>query len=222
MSFATAKGCWTELFPPMSTRRIYATLVRTETSLIVVGGTGVNYKNLTTVEVLNIETHEWFTAVNLPEPLYSCSASVCGDRLYLLGGICNIFPFKSVYSCSLSTLFQTCTQRLECVNAQWLSNCSGGTVVWSKLAELPVRESTCVTFYEELLAIGGEDSDNNTVTGVYIYSPSSNSWNAISHINRARKCPFVAVLPDNQLMVVGGEIDNDGTLTNSIEFGNLV
>ena len=76
-------------------------------------------------------------------------------------------------------------------------------------------------FCEELV-IGGEDSDNNTTAAVYMYNPSSNSWNFISHINRARRCPFAAVLPDNQLMVVGGEVDSDGTLTNSIEFGSLV
>ena len=207
----TTKGNWMEKLPPMPTRRKYATSVCTETALIVVGGTGGKYnRDLTTVEVLNIETHEWFTAVNLPEPLYSCSATICGDRLYMLGGIRNTFPSKSVYSCSVSTLL-------------WLSNGSdGGTGVWNKLADLPVRESTCVTFCEELLAIGGEDSDNNTTAAVYMYSPSSNSWNFISHINRARRCPFAAVLPDNQVIVVGGEVDSDGTLTNSVEFCSLV
>ena len=77
------------------------------------------------------------------------------------------------YTCSVSALLQTCTQKSsleECTSALSLSNSSSGsTDVWSQLADLPVPESTCVTFCGQLLAIGGIDSDyKSTASAVYM------------------------------------------------------
>ena len=220
------EGKWIEKFPSMPTKRHFVTAVCTGTALIVAGGIGENYKELTTVEVLNIENHQWSTAVDLPESLKYHSATVCRDQLYMLGGAHHHSLTKSVYTCSVSALLQTCTQRSsleECTSALSLSNSSsGGTGVWSKLADLPIIESTCVTFCGQLLAIGGRDSARKSTTAVYMYNPSTNSWNVISHMTTARIRPFATVLPDNQLMVVGGVIDKSGTYSNSVEFGDLI
>ena len=139
------------------------------------------------------------------------------------GGKHGVYSTKSVYTCSVSALLQTCRQRSivgTLKRALSLSNSSTG--VWSKPANLPVTESTCVTFCGRLLAIGGGDSDNKPTTAVYEYKPSTNSWNVISHMTTARKYCFAAVLPDNQLMVVGGEIDKMRTSSDSVEFGSLI
>ena len=226
----TMEGKWREKFPAMPTERQVVTSVCTGTALIVAGGVGENYKELTTVEVLDIENRQWSTAVDLPESLQCYSATVCGDQLYMLGGAHHAIPTKSVYTCSVSTLFQTCTQRSsleERTSALSLSNSSsGGTGVWSKLADLPVTESACVTFCGHLLAIGGADSGSKSTTAVYMYNPSTDSWNVISHMTIARYRPFAAVFPDNQLMVVGGAIVNImmlvPTCCDSVEFGNLI
>jgi hypothetical protein len=211
---------WTEKFPPMPTKRMFVAAVCTGTVLIVAGGAGEKYSTLATVEVLNFETSQWSTAVDLPEPLYWSSSAVHGDQLYMLGGLGNV----SVYACSVSALLQTCTQKslvgtLKC--AVSLSNSSSG--VWSKLPHLPVEESTCVTFCGQLLAVGGMESKKST-TVVYMYSQATNSWNVISHMATARTDCFAAVFPNNQLMVVGGTTETDGKWTDldSVEFGSLV
>ena len=119
-------------------------------------GIGENYDDLTTVEVLNFENSQWSTAVELPESLFSCSAVVRGDQLYMLG---DGFGWKSVYTCSVSALLQTCTQKssLERTSALSLSNSnSSNQGVWSKLTDLPVRDSTCVTFVDSSLQLVGE------------------------------------------------------------------
>ena len=223
MSLTTERK-WREKFPPMPTKRILVTTVYTGTTLIVAGGMGFNYEELTTVEVLNIQNRQWSTAVDLPESLQSYSATVSGDQLYMLGGEHQvIIPTKSVYTCSVSALFQTCTQRSsleERTSVLSLSNSSSG--VWSKLADVPVTGSTCVTFCGQLLAIGGRDSNNKPITAVYMYNPSTNSWNVISHMTTARRNCFAAVLPDNQLMVVGGAIDDKWTHSDSVEFGSWI
>ena len=223
----TVEGKWTEKFPPMPTGRYFVNAVCTGTVLIVAGGVGRDIKVLTNVEVLNIESHQWSTAVDVPEPLQYHSITVCGDQLYMLGGAHNHALTKSVYTCSVSALLQTCTLRSLAgtfKHALSLSNSSnGGTGVWSKLLDLPVILSTCVTFCGQLLAVGGKDSDNNPTTAVYMYNQATNSWNVISHMTTARQESFAAVLPNNQLMVVGGstKVNNKLTYSDLVEFGNL-
>ena len=83
-----------------------------------------------------------------------------------------------------------------------------------------------MTFCGHLLAIGGADSGSKPTTAVYMYNPSTDSWNVISHMTIARYRPFAAVLPDYQLMVVGGAIVNImmlvSTCCDSVEFGSLI
>ena len=76
---------WTEKFPPMPTKHCSATALRTGTALIVAGGYDANSKSLKTVEVLNIETQQWHTASDLPEPLAQLSLMLSGDLVYILG-----------------------------------------------------------------------------------------------------------------------------------------
>jgi hypothetical protein len=128
---------------------------------------------------------------------------------------------KSVYTCSVSALLQTCTQKSsleERTSALSLSNSSSG--VWSKLPDLPVIESTCVTFCGQLLAVGGVDS-KKPITAVYMYNQATKSWNVISHMTTARWGCFAAVLPNSQLLVVGGETIFLAYL-DSVEFGSLI
>jgi serine/threonine protein kinase len=209
---------WMEKFPPMPTKRKFVTVVSTGTVLIIAGGVRENYKILATVEVLNFETNRWSTTIGLPRYLYRCPASVHGDQLYMLGS--GSVGDKSVYTCSVSALLQTFTQRSIEERTSSLSNSSSG--VWSKLPDLPVMESTCVTFCGQLLAVGGEGSDNKPFTAGY--NQATNSWNIISHMTTARRGCFAAVLPNNQLMVVGGQTKTDRkwTYLDSVEFGSLI
>ena len=211
---------WMEKFPPMPTKRRFTTAVCTGTVLIIAGGAGENGP-LATVEVLNFETSQWSTAFDVPKSLFCCSAAVHGDQLYVLGGD---LLRKSVYTCSVSALLQTCTQKSsleERTNALSLSNSSSG--VWSEFPDLPVSQSTCVTFCGQLLAVGGLDSDKKPTTAVYMYNQATNSWTVISHMATARRGCFAAVLPNNQLMVVGGETEINDRLTDldSVEFGKF-
>ena len=120
----------------------------------------MNYEVLTTVEVLNIESRQ-STAANLPESSNCYSATVCGDQLYMLGGVHCLLLTNSMYTCSVSALLQTCTQRSlvgTLKRALSLSNSSRGvtyTGVWSKL-DLPVTGSTCLNFCGSFLQLVGK------------------------------------------------------------------
>ena len=78
---------WISVYPPMPTKRYLTTALCTETSLIVAGGVGEGNRLLTTVEIMERENQIWCTAANLLLPLTRCSISLCGDRVYILGGL---------------------------------------------------------------------------------------------------------------------------------------
>ena len=59
-------------------------------------------------------------------------------------------------------------------------------------------------------------------TDVHMYGSTTNSWEFISNMTIGRHCCFAAVLPYNQLMVVGGITDTDDeVITAKVEFASV-
>ena len=193
----TGQKKWVEHFPPMSTERCATAAVCSGTSLVVAGGIGTKINHLDTVEVMNTENLQWSTASRLPFPLSYASATICQDRIYLLGYDTDK-ERRSVLACSMAGLRQS--SRSPGVGA-WLSLTL--KAVWHRVADLPVHHSTCATLCGQLLAVGGKYKDDYT-TAIHQYNAATNSWEVISHMPTARSETLVAVLPGNKLMVVGG------------------
>ena len=202
---------WTEVFPPMTTKRKLTIAVTTGRALIVAGGG--DRGGLTTVEIMNTDTRQWSTAADLPQTMVSASATVCGDRIYMCDG-------KSVITCSLPALLQSCRPKI--FEAQPSTPSPQGPV-WSTVTDLPVEQSTIVSINNRLLAIGGCASDYKPTTAVHLYDPVNNSWQTISHFSTARDQCFAVVLPNNRIMVVGGYTTGSWTRkTNTVEFATVV
>ena len=210
----TLKGSgrrWTEEFPPMPTKRRGSTALCSGTAVIVAGGQD-NYDaqiQLNVVEVLNTETLQWSTAAALSQPLQYAPASVCGDQIYILGE-------STIYTCYLQTLIQSCKSFLASFRNR-------SARVWKEVAAPPVKLTTCVSIHGRLLAIGGVDSDGKPTSAVYMYNPNNDSWAVISHMKTPRYWCIAAVLPNNQLMVMGGFnsglVDDD--TPDSIEYASI-
>ena len=215
---------WREVFQSMPTKRSSSVAMCTGQALIVVGGVSQHLKTLRTVEVMDIDAKEWSSAADLPGPLSEASITICHSRIYIIGGW-NGEPIKSVYTCTLTDLFQSCRSRsLGERLAQSLSLSSPArSNVWNKVADLPVIRSTCVTVHDQLLAIGGYDSKGTPTSDVHIYHPTSNTWEVISKMIISRWCCFAAVLPTNELMVVGGYTTSSMfSKTDSVEIATVV
>ena len=211
---------WTKQFPPMPTKRWLTVVVCSGKSLVVAGGVGEGNKYLSTVEVMDTETLQWSTATSLPHPLSRASATLCGDQVYMLGGFYHIAQqSKSVFTCSLAALLQSCQPQSLVARLKTLSLASRPKV-WHQLADTPVTLSTCASLHGRLLAVGGEDSDGKYTTAIHMYNTTTNSWEVISHMATPRCRCSVAVLPHNELMVVGG-FTADGH-TDSVEIASIV
>ena len=211
---------WTDQFPPMPTKRWLTAVVCSGKSLVVAGGIGEGDKKLSTVEVLNTETLQWSTASSLPHPLFRSSLTLCGDQVYMLGGWDqNGEKSKSVFTCSLAALLQSCQPQSQKARLKALSH-ANRPKVWHQLADIPVTLSTCASLHGRLLAVGGDDMAGRITTAVHTYNPPTNSWEVISHMATPRTQCLVALLPHNELMVVGGRT-LDG-VTNCIEIANII
>ena len=214
---------WSEEFPPMPTKRWLTAAVCSAKSLIVAGGTtgaGGFKHNLAAVEVMNTETGQWLTASSLPHPFAWASATICGDRLYMLGGN-DRNCMTSVLTCPLPDLRQPSSLGGRLKRALTLAD---QRQVWQEVADLPVYQSTCTTINGQLLAVGGCvscSSYGDYTDAIYRYNPTSNSWEVISHMPTARYFCLVAVLPSSELMVVGGDTGFLGS-TDAVAIASVV
>ena len=211
---------WSIRFPSMPTKRWWTAAVCSLTSLIVAGGTtgeGRYKDNLATVEAMDTETLQWLSVSSLPHSFNWTSATICGDRLYMLGGNDKNGKSKSLLTCSLTDLLHVHSCKPPSLGARLktdLTPCDQDQV-WLKVAEVPLHGSTCTAINEQLLAVGGEDARYNETDAVYKYDPTTNSWKVISRMPTARCRCLVAVLANSELMVVGGG-------TDSVEIASVV
>ena len=195
---------WVEHFPPMPTKRKLTVALCSGKALVVAGGEGEGHTRLATVEVMDTDTLQWVTASSLPNPLTNATATVCEDKIFLVGGFQGHWT-KSVFTCSLSALLQP--QTLRAKKKTWLQ--ARKPSVWQTITDLPVKGSTCVTLNGQLLAVGG--LEDKVINNIYSYNTETNSWEVISQMPTPRCWCLVTVLPGNKLMVVGGKTDNGDT-----------
>ena len=195
---------WVELFPRMPTARWDLAAVCRGRNVIAAGGNGG--RRLSTVEILDTDLRQWSSAASLPHPMRRASITVCGDLLYLLGGLDqNGTRTLSVLTSSITDLLH---QQQETANQP---------AVWRRAADAPYYGSTAVSVGGQLLAIGGYDEARKNTSAIVAYDPTSGSWQDMGHMTTPRSWPLVALLPSNELIVAGGYGGE-----KKVEIGNVV
>ena len=101
---------------------------------------------------------------------------------------------KSVLICSLMNLLHSRSD-------------TSSDSVWHRITDAPVYKSTCAAVNGELVIVGGRDAEYKTTSAIHWYNPTTESWDIISNMPTARSNCFVAVLPNNEIMIVGGGTD---------------
>ena len=171
---------------------------------------------------MNTETLQWSTASSLPHPLHQGSATLCGGQIYILAGFYwdgSLKYSKSVFTSSLAALLQSCHSQSRIARLKTFS--ISKPKVWHKLADTPFSFSPCVSLHGRLLIVGGYISDDEESNAIHAYNTVNNSWGVISHMATPRHQSLVAVLPHNQLVVVGGSILASGG-DDSVEIANII
>ena len=240
---------WMELFPPMQSERCDSTALNTETALIVAGGDVLSVEVMSIVtrqwsvvtdlpKLLECPSgiicgNSFYILDRSTRSVYSCSLTKLllskpkSDTADTAVHSATVFQFKhpeprerrrNAMSLRLSTRRSERRPPVRRRNLPFDSE----DLLWKKLADVPVIRSTCISFLDRLLSIGGEELEDYRPTSVvHIYDPILDSWTVISHMSIARYNSFVAVLPNDQLMVIGGVIDLPGSPTAGIEIATI-
>ena len=199
---------WVERFPAMPTKRYSAAAVTIGQHLVVAGGQTGMARYLNTVEVMDTETLTWSAVANLPRSIFWTSATICGDRLYVLGGFDKNDSTTSMLTCSLEVLLHSCSE---------ISPDS----VWQRIADVPVHLSTCVAINEDLVAVGGRNKAKEITAAVHKFNPTTDSWDLISYMPTGRYDCLVTLLPTNEIIIVGGYAPPIFSVTDVVEIATV-
>ena len=208
---------WLETLPPMPTERWNTVSLCTGAFLIVAGGLGKWGSLLTTVEVLNTETCQWFSVNDLPHPVNSVSGAVCGDHIYVAESF-----HRSVYTCLVSDLLGSESYGSSRSHPAGALPLPTEVSVWKRVADVPLLNTTCVSLHDKLIVVGGVDPRLDIARkDIHMYDSTTDSWTVISQMSTARSACFAIVLSDKRLMVVGGIVSyffEKRRITDSVEF----
>ena len=208
LTFDEHAACpWVEKLPPMSTPRHSANAVSIGSYIVIAGGE-LGDKRLSSVEVIDtsVEQPSWYNVGVLPEPMHGPRMVVWQDKLVVGLGIVIDFFVRRMYTIPLSKLLKKDLPITESV--------------WNKLPEAPLKRSALAVLCEQLVTIGGSDSEKTPQASCTVFDPRKKCWNEFSQVAVQRALP-AAVSTDQGIFVIGGVFGVGHCLTRTTEIGVL-
>lgn len=199
---------WKKSLPPLLKARMLPTVVSHTHGLVAVGGIVLDATHdlcLSSVEVYNGESNQWYLADPLPLACIGMTSAVVGDTCYLLGGFTDTDfdqPTSQTFSTSLSGMVQDAMGKDGLVNGSLDGH---GSQVWTQLLDAPRYAATAANFGNSLLTLGGTDERLEHKSGaLHVFSPLTNSWIRIEDIPVSCFASAVTKLPGGDLLIIGG------------------
>lgn len=191
-------------YTKMIVARSHATAAGHQGMLIITGGEGDKGQILSSTELFNSYTEQWYMCSDLPRPHYWLRSVIVDNILYLLGGTDkNYYPSPAVFVAPLDTL-------------------SRHQLKWYILKDTPWHCSTPVSMSNtHLLIVGGykvRETIYTHTSDVYKLNKIDHSWETIGHIPSARTSSAVISTADNRMIIIGGR--NRGQFTNTVWIGS--
>ena len=196
---------WTHPYPEMHTARALCSVVVHNEWLVVAGNWSALCPLLSSVEVMNTNSKQWYAGPPIPIMWSSMRSATVGDECYFMGGSTGS-PTNTVYSVSLSAL----TTGLN-------SSTRKGQKIWKEISGLQTTLSTPLSISGSLLAVGGVDKDYKAVTAIHLYQPDTGEWVKVGDLPTPKSHCTCAMITDSELLVSGRtEIPNIASGTTSI------
>ena len=154
--------------------------------LIMVGGkVGKKSPPLSSTDICDTTTGQWFRRNDIPLPLSFLQSVVVGNKIYILNGL---------------------NERDIASTAVYAASISDPELKWKRLEDTPWSDSVGVGLNDKyLLAVGGKEA-NSTVcvfNSKSLFTPSASSWESIGALPVMKTVP-AAVGVDNMLIIAGG------------------
>ena len=183
--FTLRQGELVEKYPPMNTARSHPAVVCTSDGdyLIVIGGFDGG-RWTATVELFQVKNRRWHKLTDLPQPLPSPLATICGDQLNVIGHDGN------GYLCSLQALPSSDRPITSPL-----------TLSWKLLPRLPVTHSTVATLCGQQVTIGGRQNKSPVNS---IHQLVDGEWVRIGSMASNRYLCLVSSPLFDRIIIVGG------------------
>jgi len=194
-------GVWKK-YAEMPTARTMATAVSHKSMMIVIGGNnGCN--TLSSIELYDAYTRQWFKCDDLPQPLQFPESVIVGNTLYVLAGVTQTKELSTrVYQSSLDAL-STCY-----------------SLKWQRCVDSSRHAISAVCLRDTyLLTVGGRGRYNTVTAFRSSGTDSSATWVSVGSLP-AVQYHAAAVSFGNKIIVIGGN-DYDQNMTNLVSVGTF-
>ena len=219
---------WQQDIPPMPTKRLRPGATMYHTFVVVAGGRAEDGQTpLSSIDILNISTHQWWTPTNLqlPQPMHTmqftlssaqlcvASARISYDAVTNTGRVSN-----AVWRTGTTTqaVWQMPVTALENV----LTTGGDGTShQWTEIAPTPYYHSAILQDTAHIVAVAGDDYSFKPTSVVCVYNPNTNKWSKVGQLSVPRALCTVVSLSRTSFIVCGGCTDarDRNTLLTSVE-----
>ena len=190
---------WTHPYPDMHTARSHCSAAVYNEWLVVASGVGDGGNAVSSVEVLNTDSKQWYAGPPTPTGWYSMKTALVGDVCYFMGG-CSVPP--GAFSISASS-FKVYSMSLPALTSQLHSQ--EPREYHQEISGLQVKRSAPLSISGALLAVGGEDKDGAEVSAIRLYQPDTGEWVKVGDLPTPRRDCTCAMIGDRELLVAGGQ-----------------
>ena len=199
---------WRHPYSDMPTARSVCSAVVRNEWLAVAGGVGDGVVRLASVEVMNTDIEQWYTAPPMPIPWTEMKTAIVGDTCYFMGGFIESHVSATTvgYSVSLSALIpQLNSQDFE----EGTQGRGGQHQLWKEIPGLGLHTtlSSPLSISGSLLAVGGVGEGHCALTAIHLYLPNTGEWVKVGDLPTPRYNCTCAMITDRRMLVAGGEGD---------------
>ena len=186
---------WTHPYPDMIIPRRSCSAVTYKQWVVVAGGCGAGNR-LSSVEVMNTDTKQWYAGPPTPIAWSSMKTAVVDGVCYFMGGWIgeDTADHVKVYSLSLPALVSQLNSDSSAKDTQ----------IWKEISQLPVQHAAPLSISGSLLAVGGMDKDRKAVGAIHFYQPDDGQWVTVSDMPTQWFWCTCIMTTDQELLVAGG------------------
>ena len=210
---------WQQDLPPMPTKRYHPGMTTCHTFVVVAGGRAEDGQTLlSSIDILNIITQQWWTPANLhlPRPMDGIQFTISSTHLCVASARIS-YDAATDTGITSNDVWQLPVTALENI----LTSGDNSTPhQWTKVAPTPYYSPVVLQDTAHIVAVGGDDDSDQPTSDVLVYNPASDEWSKVGQLSVPRACCVVVSLSGTSFIVCGGCTDTrdlDNTLLTSVE-----
>ena len=197
---------WQQDLPPMPTKRFRPGVTTYHTFVVVAGGVAEDMQTLlSSIDILNIATRQWWTLTNLqlPQPMYALQCAISSAHLCVASAGISCDAATGTFT-TVIDVWQLPVTALEKV---LIPGDDDTPYQWTKFAPTPYFNFAILQDTAHIVAVGGNDSLDEPTPDIFVYNPDRDVWSKVGQLGVPRILCAVVSLSRTSFIVCGGCTD---------------